>query len=120
MYSIIGYKGKQVRDNLHSRDVVLFMEEFIREPRCAEVYNLGGGRENSISILEAFELIESISGKSMIYDYVKQSRHGDHICYISNLSKMRRHYPNWKVTRGLEAMFEEIYHSWVYREVYNR
>jgi CDP-paratose 2-epimerase len=120
MYSIIGYKGKQVRDNLHSRDVVLFMEEFIREPRCAEVYNLGGGRENSISILEAFELIESISGKPMIYDYVKKSRHGDHICYISNLSKMRRHYPNWKVTRGLEAMFEEIYHSWILREVYNR
>jgi CDP-paratose 2-epimerase len=116
-YSIFGYKGKQVRDNIHSYDVVAFIEEFIREPRSAEVYNIGGGRENSISILEAFELIESISGKRMVYDYVEQNRQGDHICYISDLSKIRKHYPLWGITKDLRTTFEEIYSAWLRREV---
>lgn len=115
-YSIFGYKGKQVRDNIHSHDVVTFIDEFIREPRCAEVYNLGGGRENSISILEAFELIEAISIKPMIYEYVDQNRQGDHVCYISDLKKMREHYPSWKITKDLNTTFEEIYNSWMKRE----
>lgn len=114
-YSIFGYKGKQVRDNIHSYDVVTFMAEFVRNPRSGEVYNIGGGRANSISILEAFEIIESISGRQMIYDYVERNREGDHICYISDLSKMRQHYPGWEITKDLETTFEEIHDSWLER-----
>lgn len=111
-YTIFGYKGKQVRDNIHSHDVVSFIKEFIKAPRIAEVYNIGGGRENSISILEAFELIQSISGTKMIYDYSDVNRQGDHICYISDLSKMKAHYPNWNITKSLKDTFIEIYDSW--------
>ena len=114
-YTIFGYKGKQVRDNIHSYDVCSFIEAFIEKPRIAEVYNIGGGRDNSISILEAFSLIESISGKKMIYDYDEKNREGDHICYISDLSKMKAHYPNWDITKNLQTTFEEIYQSWVQR-----
>lgn len=112
-YTIFGYKGKQVRDNIHSLDVAKFIYEFIKAPRIAEVYNLGGGRENSISILEAFSLIESISGKKMIYDYLDQNRVGDHICYISNLNKLIAHYPDWSITKDISTTFEEIYLSWI-------
>jgi len=111
-YNIYGYKGKQVRDNIHSLDVVRFMNEFLNHPRIAEVYNLGGGRNNSVSILEAFSLIESISGNAMIYEYFDQNRIGDHICYISNLNKMKDHYPNWDITKDLKTTFEEIYLAW--------
>lgn len=114
-YNIFGYKGKQVRDNIHSYDVVRFMEEFIDSPRVAEVYNIGGGRDNSISILEAFSLIESISGKKMIYEYVDKNRQGDHMCYISDLSKMKAHYPKWDITKDLTTTFNEIYQSWTKR-----
>ena len=107
-YKIFGYKGKQVRDNIHSYDVVRFMEEFIKAPRVAEVYNLGGGRENSCSVLEAFELVEGVIGKPMKYEYVDENRIGDHICYISDLSKMRNHYPNWDVTKSLTDIIGEI------------
>jgi CDP-paratose 2-epimerase len=110
-YKIFGYKGKQVRDNIHSYDVAQFMNQFIQAPRVAEVYNVGGGRENSVSILEAFSLIEEISGKKMSYEYVDQNRKGDHICYISDLSKMRSHYPKWDITKGLEEIFVEIYRA---------
>jgi CDP-paratose 2-epimerase len=111
-YRIFGYKGKQVRDNIHSYDVAQFMNQFIQAPRIAEVYNLGGGRENSISILEAFSLIEEISGKKMSYEYVDQNRKGDHICYISDLSKMRSHFPKWDITKDLKSTFVEIYKAW--------
>lgn len=111
-YTIFGYKGKQVRDNIHSHDVVAFIKEFIKAPRIAEVYNIGGGRQNSISILEAFELIQSISGTEMIYDYSNTNRQGDHICYISDLSKMKEHYPNWDITKSLDDIFGEIFSSW--------
>lgn len=114
-YRIFGYQGKQVRDNIHSSDVVQFMKEFIRNPRRGEVYNLGGGRENSISILEAFSLIEKVSSKPMRYEYVDQNRKGDHICYISDLTKMRAHYPSWNITKDLVTTFQEIYDSWVKR-----
>jgi CDP-paratose 2-epimerase len=114
-YRIFGYKGKQVRDNIHSHDVVQFMRRFIESPRVGEVYNLGGGRANSISILEAFTLIESISGKPMRYEYVDQNRQGDHICYISNLSKLKRHYPGWDITKDLKTTFAEIHESWIKR-----
>lgn len=115
-YNIYGYKGKQVRDNIHSFDVVMFIKEFLNKPRVAEVYNIGGGRANSISILEAFELISQISGKKMVYDYIDKNRQGDHICYISDLSKMQSHYPTWSITKDLSQTFEEIYQSWVTRK----
>lgn len=115
-YNIFGYKGKQVRDNIHSLDVVRFINEFLASPRIGEVYNIGGGRGNSISILEAFHLITGISGKNMIYEYVDKNREGDHICYISDLSKIQRHYPNWSITKNLKETFEEIYQSWLSRQ----
>jgi CDP-paratose 2-epimerase len=114
-YTIFGYKGKQVRDNIHALDVARFIHAFIQKPRSGEVYNLGGGRDNSISILEAFKLAEEISGKAMVYDYVDKNREGDHICYISDLSKIRAHYPEWDITKGLRATFEEIHRAWVNR-----
>ena len=107
-YSIFGYKGKQVRDNIHSYDVVRAIEEFAANPRPGEVYNLGGGRQNSISILEAIERIERMTRRKLDWRYVEEARKGDHICYISNLGKFKSHYPNWKVTRGLDAILEEI------------
>ena len=114
-YKVFGYKGKQVRDNIHSYDVAQFMNHFIQAPRAGEVYNLGGGRENSISILEAFSLISQISGRKMLCEYIDQNRKGDHICYISDLGKMKDHYPKWDITRDLLATFTEIYQSWAQR-----
>lgn len=107
-YRIFGYKGKQVRDNLHSFDVCRAMEEFYHSPRPGEVYNLGGGRSNSCSVLEAIHMIEEISGKKLDWEYVDQARSGDHICYISNLAKLRAHFPRWNVTRSLESILEEM------------
>jgi len=109
LYKVFGYKGKQVRDNIHSFDVVRFMHAFIENPRCGEVYNIGGGRENSVSILEAFERIAAISGKPMQWEYVDQNRAGDHICYISDLSKMKAHFPAWGITKSLNDVFVEIH-----------
>jgi CDP-paratose 2-epimerase len=111
-YKIFGYKGKQVRDNIHSLDVVMFINEFLKRPRIAEIYNLGGGRGNSVSILEAFKTVESITGKKMIHQYVDKNREGDHICYISDLSKMMDHYPSWSITKNLQTIFEEIAWAW--------
>jgi CDP-paratose 2-epimerase len=107
-YSVFGYKGKQVRDNIHSHDVVRAIEEFAANPRPGEVYNLGGGRGNSISVLEAIERIEQMTDRKLDWRYVEEARKGDHICYISNLSKFQSHYPNWKITRGLDAILEEM------------
>lgn len=115
-YTVFGYKGKQVRDNIHSYDVARFIEEFINEPRVGEVYNLGGGKENTISILEAFDLISEISGIPMKYRYDETNRIGDHICYYSDLRKMKEHYPNWDITKDLRTTFNEIYQAWVDRK----
>jgi len=115
-YRVFGYKGKQVRDNIHAADVVQFVKCFIEKPRVAEVYNIGGGRDNSISILEAFQLIEQISGHKMDYVYEETNRIGDHMCYISNLSKMKQHYPTWTITKNLQTTFEEIHQAWLLRE----
>jgi CDP-paratose 2-epimerase len=114
-YNIYGYKGKQVRDNIHSLDVARFIATFIANPRSGEVYNIGGGRGNSCSILEAFAKIEAISGKPMIYEYVDKNRSGDHICYISDLRKMTTHYPAWSITKSLDDIFQEIHGSWSLR-----
>lgn len=107
-YTVFGYKGKQVRDNLHSRDVVKFMLEFSRAPRSGEVYNLGGGKDNACSILEAFRIIEDITGRPMKSHYVEEARSGDHICYYSDLTKARTHYPKWHVSTDLGGICREI------------
>jgi CDP-paratose 2-epimerase len=111
-YNVFGYKGKQVRDNIHSLDVARFIKLFYESPRTGEVYNIGGGRGNSISILEAFQKIETVSGKKMQYEYVEKNREGDHICYISNLQKMKGHFPAWSITKSLDDIFLEIFASW--------
>jgi CDP-paratose 2-epimerase len=112
LYNVYGYKGKQVRDNIHSFDVARFIAAFIEAPRCAEVYNLGGGKGNSCSILEAFAATTTITGKDMRYEYVEKNREGDHICYYSDLGKMRAHYPGWNLTVSLGTILEEIVKSW--------
>jgi CDP-paratose 2-epimerase len=117
IYRVYGYKGKQVRDNIHARDVARFIELFIDSPRCGEVYNIGGGRRNSCSIIEAFEMIESLSGRKMKFEYFDQNRQGDHICYISDLSKIKSHYPSWEVSISLKRIMEEIYASSTSRTV---
>jgi CDP-paratose 2-epimerase len=114
-YTIFGYKGKQVRDNIHALDVARLINMFIQAPRSGEVYNLGGGRKNSCSIWEAFALAETVSGKKMAYDYVDKNRDGDHICYISNLSKIKSHFPDWGISESLQDIFEEIYRAWIHR-----
>jgi CDP-paratose 2-epimerase len=111
-YKVYGYKGKQVRDNIHSEDVASFMLSFCKAPRIAEVYNLGGGKPNACSVFEAFALAEEFTGKAQQYIYVDQNRIGDHICYYSDLSKMKAHYPEWSVSRSLRDIFREIADSW--------
>jgi len=108
VYRIYGYKGKQVRDNLHAVDVCRFVEAFYRRPRVAAVYNLGGGRENSISVLEAIARIEELVGKKMRVEYVDQSRVGDHICYISDLRRICADYPEWRIECSLDAILAEL------------
>jgi len=111
-YKVYGYKGKQVRDNLHSDDVARFAFEFYGAPRRGEVYNLGGGKANSCSILEAFQMAEACTGKKQVWTYIDEPRAGDHICYYSDLAKMKSHYPNWRVTHGLQEIFSEIAVGW--------
>jgi CDP-paratose 2-epimerase len=115
-FRIFGYKGKQVRDNIHSHDVARFIHAFIEAPRCGEVYNIGGGKANTCSILEAFELVEKYSGRKMIHSYVETNRIGDHICYYSDLRKMRDHYPDWDISISLEETVRQIVESWRRRE----
>ncbi|MDR2675089.1 MAG: NAD-dependent epimerase/dehydratase family protein [Opitutaceae bacterium] len=107
-YKVFGYKGKQVRDNIHSLDVARFMAAFAAAPRAGEVYNIGGGKANSCSILEAFALVEKHSGRKQIHTYVEQNRAGDHICYYSDLRKMRAHYPAWDISVSLDETIRQI------------
>ena len=111
-YKVFGYLGKQVRDNIHAEDVARFMYEFWKAPRMAEVYNLGGGKDNSCSILEAFQMAENATGEKMTWRYVDENRIGDHICYYSDLRKMMAHYPAWRVEKSLPVIFDEIAASW--------
>lgn len=112
VYRIHGYKGKQVRDNIHALDVARFIAGFYDNPKCGEVYNIGGGRDNSCSIWEAFEAVQGLTGKKFVCEYLEKNREGDHICYISNLGKMRSHYPQWNVTVSLIQIYEEIIRGW--------
>ena len=111
-YRVFGYKGKQVRDNIHSLDVARFMASFLAAPRVAEVYNLGGGKANSCSILEAFQITGNFTGKQQVYSYVDENRIGDHICYYSDLRKMTAHYPEWDITQTLEETIGQIVEAW--------
>jgi CDP-paratose 2-epimerase len=111
-YKVFGYKGKQVRDNIHSHDVARFIEEFWKDPRSGAVYNLGGGRANSVSILEAFDRVAAITGKAMAHEYTEKNREGDHICYISDLSKLKTDFPGWDITKSLDDILEEICRAW--------
>jgi CDP-paratose 2-epimerase len=112
LYQVYGYKGKQVRDNIHSHDVARFVEQFVAAPRRAEVYNLGGGPQNSCSIVEAFGRVENITGKPMAWTYVDKAREGDHIWYVSNLEKLQCHYPQWSISKSLDDIFVEIVSAW--------
>lgn len=107
-YTIFGYKGKQVRDQIHSYDVIQAFETFANNPRPGEVYNLGGGRENAASVLECIALIEKLSGYRVQYTYQEQNRIGDHICYISDLRKLHSHFPAWRITRSLTDIISEM------------
>jgi CDP-paratose 2-epimerase len=116
-YTVFGYKAKQVRDNIHSLDVARFMWEFAQAPRCGEVYNLGGGKQNSCSMSEAFHRVEALSGKKMNTVYSDKNREGDHICYYSDLRKMKEHYPKWDISKSLDDIFSEIVEAWNTRSV---
>jgi CDP-paratose 2-epimerase len=104
-----------VRDNIHSLDVARFMAAFVAQPRAGEVYNLGGGKANACSVLEAFKLAEKYTGRKQTYTYVEQNRIGDHICYYSDLRKMRSHYPDWDISVSLEETVCQIVEAWQHR-----
>ena len=112
VYNVFGYNGKQVRDNIHSEDVARFIHAFIETPRVAEVYNIGGGKENSCSILEAFAIAAKFTDQSQSHTYIEEHRVGDHICYYSDLRKMREHYPNWDISISLSETIEQIVNAW--------
>ena len=107
-YRIYGYKGKQVRDNIHSYDVCTAIMAFYEAPRVAAVYNLGGGRANSISMLEAIEQLEERFGRTLRREYVDEARRGDHICYISDLGRLRADYPDWGITISLDEILDQL------------
>ncbi len=112
-YTIFGYKGKQVRDQIHSQDVIRAAHAFYQQPRPGAVYNLGGGRSNSASVLECIAMVEQISGRKMIYEYSPEARKGDHICYISDLSRLKADYPAWDLTWSLQRIGESIWQGLV-------
>src|SRR5207244_13560909 len=107
-YRVYGYKGKQVRDNLHSHDVCTAIMAFADRPSAGAVYNLGGGRANSVSMLEAIERFEELLGRKLVTEYVEEPRRGDHICYISDLTRFRADYPDWSPTVTLDDVFEQL------------
>ncbi|PAX53163.1 NAD-dependent epimerase/dehydratase family protein [Brunnivagina elsteri] len=108
-YTIYGYKGKQVRDNIHSYDLVNAFYQFYQNPRCGEVYNIGGSRHSNCSMLEAIQMCEEIAGKKLDYTYSESNRSGDHIWYISNVDKFKSHYPNWQYKYRIQDIISEIY-----------
>ena len=109
IYNVFGYKGKQVRDNIHSSDLVTCFGEVYKSPKKGEVYNMGGGIYSNCSMLEAIELCEEISGKKLNYKYIDEPRKGDHQWYISDLSKFEKDYPNWKINYGIDDILLDIF-----------
>lgn len=110
-YSIFGYQGKQVRDNIHAADVTRAFHAYHRNPKCAAVYNLGGGRQSHVSMLEAIELCEQIAGRQLNYALSDEARIGDHQWYISDLSAFKTDYPDWELTFGIEDLLKDIYET---------
>ena len=108
-YTIFGYKRKQVRDNIHSADLIRAFHEFFKNPRSGEVYNMGGGRHSNCSMLEAITLCEEITGKPFQWKYVDENRAGDHIWWISDCSRFQQHYPGWKLDYDVPRILQEIY-----------
>ena len=115
-YTIFGYKGKQVRDNIHSYDLVNMFWHFYQNPQQGEVYNAGGSRFSNCSMLEAINICESITGNKLSYSYSETNRIGDHIWYISDVNKFRKHYPEWEYRYGIEETLQEIYENLLVRE----
>lgn len=111
-YNVYGYSGKQVRDNIHSRDVAALIHHIFQEPKVAEVYNVGGGYGNSVSLMEAMKAIEWRTGVPMEWDYVEDARTGDHRIYYSDLRKLRNHFPDWRIEHNLESIFDQLVESW--------
>jgi len=107
-YTVMGYKGKQVRDNIHASDLVNMFWHFVQKPRPGEVYNAGGGRHSNCSMLEAIALCEKIAGQPMQWTYQEENRVGDHIWWVSDVSKFRSHYPDWNYTMSLEDILQDI------------
>lgn len=110
-YRIFGYKGKQVRDNIHSHDLVEAFHEFFKNPRVAEVYNIGGSRHSNCSMMEAIAMCEKITGNKMKYTYVDDNRIGDHIWWISDVRRFQAHYPQWRYKYSMDRIMEEIFHG---------
>jgi len=110
-YKIYGYKGKQVRDNIHSFDLVNAFYHYFKDPRCGEVYNMGGSRFANVSILEAIEICEKMTGERLDYDYIATNRVGDHIWWISNVSKFKAHYPAWQFRFNIKETIRQIYET---------
>jgi CDP-paratose 2-epimerase len=108
-YNVFGYKGKQVRDNIHSQDLANAFFHFFQNPRCGEVYNIGGGRHSNCSMREAIQRCEAIAGKKLNWRYVDEARDGDHIWWISDIGKFQFHYPQWALTYTIDEILEEIY-----------
>ncbi len=108
-YKVFGYKGKQVRDNIHSYDLIQAFDHFFKSPRCGEVYNIGGSRFSHCSMLEAIQISEEISGRKLDYSYEDDNRMGDHIWYVSDVSKFQAHYPKWSLTKDVRTILTEIY-----------
>lgn len=108
-YTIFGYKGKQVRDAIHSNDLIRAFHEVQKQPRIAEVYNIGGGRFSNVSVLEAINKCQEIAGKEMIYDYSEQNRIGDHLWWIGDNGRFESHYPDWKMEYNVDNILQEIY-----------
>ena len=110
-YQVFGYKGKQVRDNIHSNDLIQAFHEFFQAPRSGEVYNIGGGRFSNCSMHEAITLCQEITGQEMEITYKEGNRAGDHIWWISDLSKFQEHYPNWRQRYDVPGILKEIYEA---------
>ena len=108
-YTVFGYKGKQVRDNIHSSDLISAFDEFDRNPRKGEVYNIGGGRFSNCSMLEAIALCEEITEQKLSWSYSEVNRAGDHIWWISDLRKFNQHYPTWKQKHDVKSILNDIF-----------
>ncbi len=108
-YTVFGYRGKQVRDNIHSADLIAAFDAFFRAPRVAEVYNIGGGRQSNCSMMEAIDFCQDIAGRKLDFSYAEENRVGDHIWYVSDLAKFKAHYPVWDITYDVPRILGEIY-----------